>query len=80
MVLSVAPETVEVPPAGLETTVYEVIGSPPLLAGAVQVTVAEPFPGDAVAVPGTPGVVAGVTAFDGAPALCAPFCATTVNT
>src|SRR6266404_4778746 len=44
-VLSVEPPTTTVIPPGLETTWYDVIGSPPVVAGAVQVTVADAFPG-----------------------------------
>ena len=48
---------------------YLVIGDPPVLAGAVQVTVACPSPGATVTPPGGPGVVLGVTstAVDAAP-------------
>ena len=45
-VVAVAPGAVQVPPAGLEVTVYPVMAEPPLLAGSVQVTVtcgAEPL-------------------------------------
>ena len=41
------------------------MASPPLLAGAVQVTVADPLPAVAVPTVGAPGVVAGTTALDG---------------
>ena len=40
------------------------MAAPPLLAGAVQVTVAEALPKVAVPMVGAPGTVAGVTALD----------------
>jgi hypothetical protein len=54
-------------PPGLAVTVYEVIGEPPLDAGAAQVTVACPLPGVALTPVGAPGTVAtvGVTAAEG---------------
>jgi hypothetical protein len=52
---------VAVNPPTFEVTVYEVIADPPLLAGAVNVTVAEPLPATAVTPVGDPGVVSGVT-------------------
>jgi hypothetical protein len=54
-------------PPGLEVTVYPVIGEPPLLAGAVNVTVACAFPFVAVPIVGAPGTVEGgegVTEFE----------------
>ena len=45
---------------GLETVVYEVIGLPPLDAGAVKVTVAFAFPPVAVLIVGAPGTVMNV--------------------
>jgi hypothetical protein len=60
-VVAFAP-TVQVAPAGEDVIVYPVIADPPLLAGAVNVTVAEP---DVVLVAvtdvGAPGTVAGTT-------------------
>ena len=44
--------------------VYEVIAEPPLLAGAVKVTVACALPAVAVPIVGAPGTVAGVTVLD----------------
>src|SRR5438132_347460 len=41
------------------------MASPPLLAGAVQVMLADPLPAVAVPTVGAPGVVAGTTALDG---------------
>ena len=55
----------EVPPVAVipvfEVTVYEVIVDPPLFEGAVNETVACPFPPTAVTLVGASGVVAGVT-------------------
>ena len=51
------------------------MAEPPLLAGAVQVTVAEALPAVAVPMVGAPGTVAGavgVTEFDGAEAAPVP--------
>jgi hypothetical protein len=58
-----------------------VIALPPLLADAVNVTVAEAFPAVATAFVGESGSVAGVTLFDAAEAALDPsaFVATTVN-
>jgi hypothetical protein len=50
-------------PLGLAVTVYPVIVAP-LLAGAVQMTVACVLPALAATVVGTPGAVDGVTEFD----------------
>src|SRR4051812_30806385 len=74
----VAGGTAPPPAIRLVETVY-VTGSPPLLAGGVQLTLADPLPGEALALAGAPGNVAGVTALEPAPALCAPLSATTVN-
>ena len=57
-----APVAVLLP--GLEVTVYPVIAEPPLLAGAVNVTVAWAFPAVAVPIVGAPGTVEGVTGFE----------------
>src|SRR5712691_6889144 len=76
----VEPPTVAVADPGFALTLYDVIASPPSLAGAVQVTVAEAFPGAALAVTGAPGSVAGVTALESPPGPCAPFPAATVKT
>jgi len=59
-----------------------VIALPPLLDGAVQLTVAWALPGEAIAPVGAPGTDAeGVTAFDGADGALLPtaFVATAVN-
>ena len=59
-------ERVPVPPAGLEVAVYLVIGEPPSVEGAVNVTVAVVGPVDDTApVPGWPGAPIGVTVADG---------------
>jgi hypothetical protein len=72
---------VPVNPPGLEVTVYEVIVEPPSETGAVNETVAWALPGVAEAEVGAPGIVAGVTLFDGSEAEPSPtaFVATTVN-
>jgi hypothetical protein len=49
-----------IPPV-LEVTVYPVIADPPVDAGAVNVTVASPFPRTAETLVGAPGTVAGTT-------------------
>ena len=49
------------------------MAAPPLLAGAVQVTVAEALPKVAVPMVGAPGTVAGVTALDWAEAAPVPM-------
>jgi hypothetical protein len=54
-------DTSEVPTNGEENTRYEVIGEPPLLAGAVHDTVAEPLPRIPVTPVGAPGTVLGAT-------------------
>ena len=46
-------------------TVYVVIVLPPLLAGAVQLTVADALPAVAVTAVGAPGRLFGITALDG---------------
>jgi hypothetical protein len=79
-----AAATVALAPAGLEVTVYEVIGLPPFEAGAVQETAAEALPAVAVTAVGAPGAVAGatgVTLLDGAEAAPLPtaLAATTVK-
>jgi hypothetical protein len=54
----VLPALLSVPPAGLDVTVYPVIGEPPSDAGAVKVTVAVIFPAVADAPVGAPGAAA----------------------
>jgi hypothetical protein len=49
-----------------------VIADPPFEAGAVQVTVAEAFPGVTVRMVGAPGTVSGVTVFEGLEATPTP--------
>jgi hypothetical protein len=68
-------------PPGDAVTVYPVMGTPPFVEGAVQLTVACAFPATAVTPVGAPGVPAGVTAFDAAEAVLVPFAlvAATVN-
>src|ERR1700689_4029996 len=71
-------------PPGLEVTVYWVIAAPPLFAGAVNDTVASPFPRVAVPIVGAPGTVSGavgVTGFDVADAspVPAPLVAVTIR-
>src|SRR5512141_387476 len=56
----VVPALLSVPPAGLEVTVYPVMALPPLLAGAVKVTVACALPAVAVPMVGALGTVRGV--------------------
>jgi hypothetical protein len=65
----------------LDVTVYDVIAEPPVLAGAVNVTVALPFPYTAETFVGEPGVVAGVTALDAVEDALVPIAlvAVTVN-
>ncbi len=84
----VSPETVigddppvAVNPPGEEVTVYPVIAAPPLLAGAVKDTAADPLPATAETLVGAPGTVFGVTAVDALEAteLPAAFVATTVK-
>ena len=66
---------------GLDVTVYPVIGAPPVLAGAVNATLACAFPPVATPIVGAPGTVAGVTLFDAAEAVPVPtaFVALTVK-
>ena len=65
---------------GAEVTVYLVIGRPPSN-GAVQLTLADRFPGDAATPVGASGTVNGTTAPDGAEArlVPSPFVAVTVK-
>jgi len=55
---------VAVSPPGSEVAVYPVIGLPPSSDGAVQYTVASPFPATAVTFVGASGIVAGVMALE----------------
>ena len=71
-------------PPGLAVTRYCVIGAPPLLAGAVNVTLACALPGVAVPIVGAPAATTGavgVTLFDGAEGAPVPalLVAVTVN-
>jgi len=69
-------------PPGLDVAVYDVIALPPLLAGAVQLTVACPFPATARTPVGAPGGLSGVTATgvgDDSGPLPMAFVACTVN-
>jgi hypothetical protein len=73
---------VAVRPSGEEVTVYPVITAPPLLAGAVKLTVALPLLTMAEILVGTPGAIgAGVTADDALEAVPVPteFVAVTVK-
>jgi hypothetical protein len=72
---------VTVAPPGLAVTVYDVIGEPPLLAGAFQLTVTAPLPAAPTTAVGGPGGPVGVTLADGADAADGPtpLLATTVN-
>ncbi len=65
----------------LDVTVYDVIDEPPLLTGAVKVTVACPLPAVAVPIVGASGTVEGVTELDTADAVLVPtaFVAVTVK-
>jgi hypothetical protein len=74
-----APEPVRLP--GLEVTVYPVIVKPPLLAGALKLTVALALPPLALPIVGAPGTPAGVTEFEAAEAALtpAPLVAVTVQ-
>ena len=78
---AVVPLTTHTPPEGDDATLYPVIATPPLNAGAVQDTVAEAMPALAVTPVGAPGTVRGVTALDGAEGSELPtaFTARTVN-
>jgi hypothetical protein len=75
------PVVVQVLPSGVDVTPYPVIAEPPLAAGAVQETRAEPLPPVAVTPVGLPGTVAGVTDGDGSDAgpVPTPLAAVTVN-
>jgi hypothetical protein len=53
-----APLVVHVRPLGVELAVYALIGLPPSLAGALQVTLAPPLPALALTPLGAPGTVA----------------------
>jgi hypothetical protein len=66
---------------GDDVAVYDVTAAPPLLAGAVNVTVACVLPPVAVPIAGAPGTVAGVTLLEAADAAPVPtaFVAVTVN-
>jgi hypothetical protein len=68
-------------PPGLEVTMYDVIGEPPLLAGGLNEIVAWALPRTTPVIVGAPGTPAGVTAFDDADATPAPaaFVAVTLN-
>ena len=71
--------TVHVAPPGDAVTVYDVIGDPPLLAGATTVTLAVSLPGTTYPIDGAPGVVRGVTEVVAAVEAPAAFTATTVK-
>jgi hypothetical protein len=77
----VLPALLSTPPAGFDVTVYPVIALPPLLIGAVKLTLAVALPPVAVTAVGAPGTVAGVTLFDGVEEALVPaaFVATTVK-
>ena len=86
--VAVAPATVQLPPAGLDVTVYPVMALPPLLAGTVQVTLtwgaapkAMPVVYEAAPMVGAWGDVAAVTLGEGAEANPVPetLVAVTVN-
>jgi hypothetical protein len=63
----------DVRPPGDDVTVYPVMGLPPLLTGAVNITVAWALPAVAEALVGAPGTFgAGVTLFDGADGTLSP--------
>src|SRR3954464_13067919 len=64
----VAPVVLAVNPPGDEVTAQPAIGLPPVSAGAIQVTVACPFPGTAATPVGAPGTLRGVTGAEGAEA------------
>jgi hypothetical protein len=72
---------VPVIPDGDEVAVNCVMGDPPLLAGALNVTVAWALPAVAAPIVGAPGTVVGVTLLDAADAVPTPtpFVAVTVN-
>ena len=75
------PLTVTVWPVWLARTEYPVITNPPSDDGALQVTVACPFPAVADTLVGAPGRVAGVTELEAEDALLSPtlLVAVTVN-
>jgi hypothetical protein len=77
----VAPSVVAVEPPGCALTVYRVMGLPPMLVGAVHVTMAEATPGIATTFVGESGTAAGTTALLGADMAPVPtaLCARTVN-
>ena len=68
-------------PEGVEVAVYDVIGLPPLKAGATKATLTCELPIVPTTPVGAPGTVAGITALDGADAGPVPdaFVAVTVN-
>jgi hypothetical protein len=72
---------VAVNPPTEDVTVYSVIADPPLLAGAVNVIVAWPFPAVVTTLVGAFGVVAGITELLVLEAVLVPtlFVAVTVN-
>jgi hypothetical protein len=67
------PLLVAVKPPVLDVTVYDVIAEPPLLAGAVNVIVADPFPDTAETPVGDPGTVIGVTELEAVEEALVPF-------
>jgi hypothetical protein len=71
---------VQVLPVGFDVTLYEMIGAPPSV-GAVQLTLAAPFPATADGAAGATGTVAGVTETDAVDVVLVPtaFPALTVN-
>ena len=79
--VAVVPVEVAVKPPGLEVTVYPVIAAPPVLPGAVHVTVACVLPAVADTEVGAEDTVAGTTAAEAAEAVETPrtLVAVTVN-
>jgi hypothetical protein len=84
--LLVSPVTVrgEAAPAALnapQLNVYDVIADPPLETGAEKATMALPLPAAVAVIAGAPGMLAGVTLFEGADASPVPWAlvAVTVN-
>ena len=61
------------PPAGFEVTVYPLTAVPPLLAGAVKVTLAVVLPAVAVPMVGAPGTPAGIALLDAPDAALLPI-------
>ena len=59
-------------PPGLAVALYCVITAPPLLVGAVKLTLAEALPAVAAPIVGAPGTFAGVMLFDAADAAPVP--------